>query len=52
VLLAVVFRKAIAVAVVMLVIGAGIGYWAAGTRVTTVTNTLTLYTPINNNSCS
>jgi hypothetical protein len=46
VLLAVVFRKAIAVAIVMFVIGVGIGYWAAGTRVTTVTNTLTLYTPI------
>ena len=36
------------VAIVMLVIGVGIGYGAAGTRVTTVTSptTLTFYTPI------
>jgi hypothetical protein len=36
------------VAIVMFVIGAGIGYGAAGTRVTTVTSptTLTFYTPI------
>jgi len=36
------FRKAIAVAIVMFVIGVGIGYWATGTRVTTVTKTTTV----------
>ena len=39
-------RQAVAVAVIMLAIGAVTGYWVAGSRVATVVSTQTLYTAI------